>query len=549
MSEHTMLRPLKIRVRPLDKINSSDESGFALIFVLILSVALITMLTFAVTSSVGNLGNAANFSNSSQAQNSAMTGLSDAIDQMTAPMMTVANLPCSVGSSASPISMQLPQVRNSNDTYWVAIAYSPAGTGPSCNGGNGSIAPTSAQLLSTGTTAGTTPVVMQENVTIAATQTSFLGPFNDAIFGTIVTLTNQLTVNRSPSGLPGDVYGGTLPACQNSSIIDGDVQVGSVTTLLALGNHCEITGNLYVNGSVTLNNNATVDGSIYAYGGSVTLNQQSHVGHNIYAKSIAGVGGNITLGASASIGSLLVPGNLYATGLASDLLGSLLNLFGQLFSNYSPSMIPAAPTAPTFPQLTPTALSLSLTAGDTATPTPHDYTVNCIGGTNQSGCHTFDPTCSDFAVAAAITQTTPTAIYAPTCVVNFPTGTNTISLGNANTTWVVGGLNNGGNLNITSTSVVAFSVIVSFGAACPAGDLSFNGTNLSINLKLLFYTPCDISYGGNQTIQGQIISGGTISSTGQLTLTFDQQAAGLVPGTRGSPNPSTTVTGKTVKSG
>ena len=289
----------KMRDRLLDRDSSSDESGFVLVFVLILSVALITMLTFAVSSSVGNLDNSANYSNSTQAQNSAMAGLSIATDQMTTAGL-VANLPCSI----APTSMLVPKVSNTSDTYSVSIAYSDAaGSDPCTTGGSSpgpAVTPTSAVLTSTGTTAGGTPrvktVVMQETMVIDATST-LLGAFTYAMFSQkTFTLQNGLTVNQSPAGAPGNVYGGTLNDCQNSSLVGGSVQVEStLTATLTIGNKCEITGDLYVNGSVILNNTAQVDGSIHAYGGDVTLNNSTSVGKDIYASAIATVGGTINI--------------------------------------------------------------------------------------------------------------------------------------------------------------------------------------------------------------------------------------------------------------
>jgi|GEM_PF-6257824 len=70
------------------------DGGQALIIVLILSVALITMVTFAVSSSVANFDSSANYANSSQAQLTAYSGLSNATSAMTG--QTIASLPCLV---------------------------------------------------------------------------------------------------------------------------------------------------------------------------------------------------------------------------------------------------------------------------------------------------------------------------------------------------------------------------------------------------------------------------------------------------------------------
>jgi len=58
-----------------------------------------------------------------------------------------------------------------------------------------------------------------------------------------------------------------------------------------------------------------------------------------------------------------------------------------------------------------------------------------------------------------------------------------------------------------------------------------------------------VSLTGDQFIDGQIIAGGNISTTGYVTLNFDPSANKYLPGTSGSPVPSLTVTGKTVTNG
>jgi|GEM_PF-1986808 len=563
---------------PMNKWSRRDdtEEGFVLIFVLILSVALITMLTFAVSSSVGNLDNAANYGNSGQAQNSAMSGLSAATNAM-ATAGAITALPCTVGTPTSPISMALPQVSDASDTYSVVITYSNTGASDPCTPGSGpATTPTAAVLVSTGTTAPGTPgaktVVMQETMTIAATPASLTAPFTYAMFsqGTldlqkglnVISPSSCIGLNGTTVPTPcGNVYGNVINDCQGNSLISGSVQVGTtLVATLVIGNQCDVTGALYVDGNVTLKNGATVTGDIHAYGGNVTLEDSASVGGNIYASAIAGIGGGtINIDTNFNIRCVLsctpsVGGNLYAATTVTAVIAGVTQFVQNLLPLVSvagtvnfpvTSGMPPTPASQTFPQLNPTAVTLAASIGDTASPTPHHYTVISITGSAQ-------PACSNaFVEAAQVTYTTPTAIYAPACVVSM-SGKSTFSLG-SNEIWVVGGFSEGGGLTVTnvSTNNLALSVVVTIGGACPGGDISLGGnTNtFDVTIKLLLYTPCDVAINGNQYINGQIVAGGNISTTGNVNFTFDQSASKFLPGTSGSPIPTPTVTGKTVTNG
>jgi|BarGraNGADG00212_1021973.scaffolds.fasta_scaffold15440_2 hypothetical protein len=401
---------------------------------------------------------------------------------------------------------------------------------------------------------------MQETMVIDATST-LLGAFTYAIFShKTLTLQNGLTINSpssciGPGGssVPapcGNLYGGALNNCQNSSFIDGSVQVAdSMTASLTIGNKCEIKGDLYVNGSVTLNNTAQVDGSIHAYGGNVTLNQSSSVGGSIYATAVAGVGGTINIDTNYT-STPTVGGSLYAAttvtatiaGIVQDVINllPLLGVSGSVNFPVPSDSMPAVPQSQTFPQLNPTAASLAASKGDAGGDL---YTVIPIGG-SATTCSTL------FQAAAQATYSTPTAIYAPTCVVSL-NGSNTFNLG-SNEIWVVGGFSEGGGLTVQATGSTGpfdLSVVVPIGGACPAGDIGLKGNSFAVSIKVLLYTPCDVSFTGDQTMDGQILAGGTIGSTGNLTLGFDQSALAYLPGTQGAPVLTLLVTSKTVTNG
>jgi hypothetical protein len=93
------------------------------------------------------------------------------------------------------------------------------------------------------------------------------------------------------------------------------------------------------------------------------------------------------------------------------------------------------------------------------------------------------------------------------------------------------------------------SVVVPSGDSCPTGDISTKGNTFTASINVTFYTPCDVSLIGDQTIDGQILAGGNVTSTGNLTLTFDQSASGTLPGTHGAPTPALDVKSKTVTNG
>jgi Tfp pilus assembly protein PilX len=572
----------------LDRTDSSEESGFALVFVMLLSVVLMTMLIFAVSSSVGNLNTAANFSNVNQAQNTAMSGLSDATNKM-ATALAVTGLPCSASSAVDP-PLLLPTVQNTSATYNVSITYTAAGSSDPCTPGSGpSTTPDAAILVSTGTTAAGTPqvktVVMREAMTIAATPGSLTAPFTYAMFSSqTLNIEAGLNVN-SPSTCIGpngvvepspcaNTYGNVVNNCQGNSLIQGSVQVGTaLVATLTIGNQCEVKGDIFVAGNVILKNGATVDGSIHAYGGDVTLEDSSSVGGSIYASTIAGPGGgtiNIDPNPINQLFCLLlgcdsVDGSLYAANTVTSVIGGvtqtihnllpLVQVAGTVNVGYPSGSMPAAPTTQTIPQLNPTALTLSLTAGDSATPTPHDYTVICIGGTNAPGCSSFQPSCSTFqaTVTAAFPATQPTAIFAPTCVVT-TSGNSTFTLG-SNEIWVVGGFSNGGGLTVqasVSGQTHDLGVVVSASLSlCPLADISLNG-NTSIfaaSVKIALFTPCNVNINGDQTIYGQMLAGENITTKGNVTLNYDQSGSKYLPGAYGSPTPTPTVTGKTVTNG
>ncbi len=525
------------------------DEGQTLITVVLIAVVLIIGVMTAVSSSIANLGFSSSFGNKSEAQLTAFSGLSQATSKM-ANASSISQLPCSTSGT-----MSLPATAGSTANYSVSIAYfsDSAYTNPiTCNGsgstfGTGTPAgtPASAILTSTGAAGRTAHVVMQEHVIVKPTPV-LLPAFSYAMLslGTL-NLTTGLKVNGSHANA--NLYGGTVNQCANSSSIDGSVQAASsATSNVTIGNTCTINGNFYVNGSVSIGNSANITGNVYAYGGSVTLKDTATVGGSVYASggsvdisNSATVGGNVyAYGSSSTPGTIrikantstAVSGSAYATGSISE--GNATNVSGSINQDYPGSDMPvlAEPPSQTFPQLDPTVASLT-NAG---------YNVIQLGGSSSLPC-------SEFTTYASSAYT---AVYAPTCDVNL-SGSYTFDLG-SNTVWVVGGFASGGSLTVGSTSSTSsydVSVVVPNGTACPSGDLSFNGNVFGSLINVLLYTPCSVSFTGNQSISGQIITGANITTTGTFTLAYNQAAATALPGTLGNPEPTITVTNKAVING
>jgi hypothetical protein len=523
-----------------------DDDGQALIIVLILSVALITMVTFAVSSSIANLNSSGNYANTSQAQLTAYSGLSNATSAMAG--QTIGTLPCLKAGN-----MPLPQTAGGNATYSVTIAYfsDNAATVPlACNGsantfgtGNPAGTPASAILTSTGTSPRTKPVVMQETVSVAATA-QLLPAFAFAMFSpATVQLTSNVAVNQMtgpPLGPDADVYGGTLSECTDGTFIEHNVISYSAVNV---NSTCHIHGNLYVQGDVSISNTVQIDGNVYDYGGSVSLTSTPTILGSIYAHAVSGVGGTI----NANTNAVTVGGSLYATGSITNTTKATIG--GSIVPNdTNPAFTALAmPAQVPFPQLNPTPATLSA-AG---------YNVIQVGNTllGQVSCAVFFlPTTLVSLVNSLLS--TKTAIYAPTCTPQ--TYGLTPFIVSTDMIWVLGGIQTTGTttfvaspLTLLAGTTYNLSIIVPYGTSCKkGGDINFtNNTEFDPRINVLLYTPCNAVFTVNPSMNGQILARTGISATNQFALNFDNLAAFDVPGASYPLAPVVTVLCKTVSSG
>ena len=523
-----------------------DDGGQALIVVLILSVALITMVTFAVSSSIANLNSSANYANASQAQLTAYSGLSQATNAMAGK--TIATLPCSWPPPPSTYgTMPLPRTAGGDATYSVTIAYfsDNAATVPlACNAG----APASAILTSRGTSPKTTPVTMKETVSVAATP-QLLPAFAFAMFspGT-VQLTSNVAVDQTtcpPSGPPApcaSVYGGTLSECTNGTVIEGDVLSYSNVNV---NSSCTIYGNLYVQGNVSISNTVHIKGNVYAYGGSVSLTSTPTIDGSIYA--IAGSSGGGTINANTN--AVTVHGNLDATGSITNI--SKATIGGSVVPNDAAIAGWTMPAQVPFPQMSPTPDSLSATGAGGG------YHVIQVGNTllGQVSCDVFFLPATLVSLIDSL-KSTKTAIYAPTCTPSMTgLGILTPYIVSTDMIWVLGGFEANGTTDFVASPLTLttynLSIIVPYGTSCKkGGGITFtNNTQFDSRINVLLYTPCTADFTVNPSMNGQILALLGISATNQFTLNFDNLAALDVPGASYPSAPVVTVRSKTVSSG
>jgi len=542
--------PAKWRPR-CSRHSERTDGGQALLTVLILSVALITLTTYAVSSGIANLGSSARYANSSQAQLTAYSGLSQATSAM--GQQTIATLPCLVTGT-----MPLPQTAGGNAAYSVTINYyDKTGAALVCNGsgspprtfGTGTPAgnPASAVLISTGTSPNTTPVVMQETVNVTATA-QLLPAFDYAMFSPeTVQLTSNVQVDQVTAPTLGPsptVYGGTLSECTDGTVLQGDVYSYSDVNV---NSNCTIYGNLYVAGNVAISNNVNIRGSVYAYGGSVDLTSTPVINGSIYA--IAGPGGGGTINAHTNV--VTVNGNLEATGSISNTSKAIIG--GSIVPNDSAIagwvMQPQVP----FPQLMylPAAQEIAVLQAD-------GYNVISVGNTGIDNL-----LCTAFFVPATLASlvdslvSTKTAIYAPTCSVQ--TYGVTPFILSTTMIWILKEFDTTGTTTfvpnpldeVAGTTTFNLSIIIPYGTACKrGGGINFsNTTSFDPRINVLLYTPCTANFTVSPSMNGQIIAQNGISATNQFILNFDNLAALDVPGTSYPQAPVATVESKTVTSG
>lgn len=332
--------------------------------------------------------------------------------------------------------------------------------------------PSAVLVETTGSVSGETPRKMQTYIRL----TPVYGGFGAAILtNNGATFPNNFDVYGN-NGNDGDIY-----------ILNGD---------MVITNTPHVRGNVYVpNGSASVSNNSNVQGRLWA-NGSVVLNNPASVTGSVISST-----GSIS--GSGSIGD--------AATAASTITG--VTVAGIKYPNTSS---PQPPTQP-FPQITFDATSWTTTG----------YTVNTYSGaTACTQARTF--------VEGAWSGNYVVRITGPNPCTYSNSNNATVNV-NGNlaliTDWGID-LSQKSTWNGASTTKSMFFISTWPGGTCPASGSTNKdvtvGNNTSFNsfTQAFFYTPCTANMNNQNNYAGQVM-GGNVSIGNQYTMTFRPV---LVPG-------------------
>jgi hypothetical protein len=444
-----------------------------------------------------------------------------------------ATLPCRWPTSGSLDAM------GTDATQIVAtIAYYRAdGSQITCNGGTISEQPFKAEITSTaettalggGSTRGTRTMQAQVNLHAA-----YSNALTDAIFSNgNLTFANYSSL-AGQNGKDAHVYSNNSVFCQNgnnTTAFDGNwIAQGSVT----LSNQCEITGDLWVKGNVSLNNNkATIDGYVRTSNGTVYAVPESNT-HTMVGRLVQ---------APAPVSPQTLSGQINWDTCWTN---SNRTTLADPPRCQWPATVPAPPVKP-FPIIRGDATAQAAwVAGG--------YTII------KDSDPTMDPQCNrpesngrnwitNWLIdnASHLTGKTVLVVTCPSKELRFQNmGNDRVNLSNDLAILAYSGLTTAGRTIFGSADGAhhVFHVIVPYDATasptnCWGPTIRMdNQTAIQPELTTLLYTPCGTYMANNSTFTGQIFAGGDINVNNQFTMQFNQvpMPEGTVSDSGGSVN-------------
>ena len=340
--------------------------------------------------------------------------------------------------------------------------------------------PAYVRIESVGTAEGDTPRTIETFAQLTPVYTGF-GAAIMAVNGTVFH--NNFQVNGQ-SGNDGDIY-----------ILNGD---------LTITNSPVIYGNVYVpNGSATTSNNHDIKGDLWA-NGTVTINNPGRVTGN--AKSTTGdVAGSGTVG-----------GDVTALGTTT-----VSTVGGARYPGTNPGPVPTQ----TFPQITSSTTPFTdggydlVTFSGTGT-TPGTAAYNSIKTTGAGPGATSG--CTDSVIRIVATSGSP-------CVLS--NSNNDVITVRGNLAILSDGgfnLSQKSNWNGGSAPIKLVHFISTYPAgSCTNKNISVsNNTNFDSYTNVFFYTPCTATMSNTNAFAGQVLAA-NVSIGNQFTMTFTPV---LVPG-------------------
>ncbi len=452
-----------------------DEGGFAVITVILLSVALITIGTAAMVETGQNLDNSTARLVSVQATASANAGLSAGYLAL-ASAPDVQAFPCTLWESMPAGASTALGSYATSIQYYAATGNPPssASTASCSSVQDGDAVPEEALITSVGTgrVGGTTATqTMRSLVTITPNAVGY-AIFSDSSF----SVSNGTSIS-DPSGSPIDIYVNGQVTCANAaSLAAGIISTSSVD----LANSCDISGNLWNDGQVTMANSSEVGGSLLAAGS----------GSDVYMSNIAQIDGNAT-----ASGGIFLSNSATTKGA---------------YTQDDPNL-PTPPSLP-FPELT-----LDSPAWGSA-----GYTIEAP----DNDCNPASDPASVYAELASLATAPSPVVIQTSCPIDLANNQR-ITVDSNVAIFSSGGFNFSNNAKIVSSSAAVSHhvyLVVPYSStdahpSCSSGINLANATTIQAPLVAFLYTPCGVTTTNNTSYTGQVFAG-EINTANAFSLTY-----------------------------
>lgn len=540
MTSHSHPRPPG-RPGPEPPCPAPEEAGFALIAVMLLLVALLTLSIVAFNESGINSTSSQRTDSAAQADATASAGLSAALFDLVG-----GDFQCQL--SAQPVLGSGGPPNAGTDSYTVSIAYysttwaagttPPAGDAIACSGGVASSPPATALVVSTGTSsfgAISSNETVTEQVAVSPVP-QYYAAFSASTAA--MNLTNlDVPQTASAGGAPspsGPGPGQTPPPPPEGVIYTAGAVTNSgscpteAASIVAFGDStltsCTVTGSVQVgHGSLTLSQ-STVDGNATIGGGSVVMSHATVYGDVMASDDVSLCPGS---GAEPSQCSTLTPeGPTTIAGSATADTGTV-QIDGTSIATETP---PCSAYQLAGDQIDGCVTS---TSGTGVSP-PASLSLPALGPPSQAawqadGYSGYVPTTNCASVASDLAaETAPTVIYA-NCALNL-TSLGTLTLNYDTAIYATGGITIGGGTNFqppkgSTPGSLQLSLIVPDpvgGASCSTNDYNItdsNSTALPTSIATFAYTPCTLSTSAAVTMAGEIVAG-AISPAQPLSISY-----------------------------
>jgi hypothetical protein len=425
----------------------ADEQGIAMITVILISAVVLILSVTAVSLSIHNTDASGFDRQRVQVVASAEAGVNAAY--YTLQTTPTESLPCSItGTMAT----------SPNQQYSATITYFDAsGNTLTCQNPGLLAMPAKAQVTSTGSPSpgGVNPNAkrtMQSLVNL----TPVYGGFDSAIFSdSSPTTANNLTVNGD-TGDDADVYTNGSWSCANSMTVHGQMIAQGT---IAMTNSCQVTKDIWANGSVSMSNNSLAGHNVTSSTSSITLNNSAHILNN------------------ATAGTTISNGSIDGTK--------------------TPNAPQAAPPTKSLPTVT-----FDATSWQTAL-----YSVQY-------------QTCSQVGAVSSVSTSTVYRI-SPACSLQYANNT-TINLSADMAIVTDGSISFANKTTFQSGDGSEHSLyfIMPTGTACPGGNFSTSNNTSFVGLRVFVYTPCSATFANNNAGVGGQVYAGNVSMTNQFGMNF-----------------------------